>query len=324
MKRREFIGLVGVAAATSWPFLVRAQSKIYRVAFLTLEPDEDAPQLRGPLRDLGYVEGINLTLTHLSAEGDPGRLAAMAEELVRGKPDVLVAGWGTLAPKALKAATATVPIVFSAVGDPIGAGLVQNLARPGGNLTGLSSQSTDFKSKQLQLLLTAAPDQRVVGVLLNPDTPFSALAMKELRPAADKDGIRLELLEMRSPAEFTASRMDGLVALGVTSLFIIEDPLLMSLRDAVVNQANRLRLPSMSGLKEFVLAGALMTYGTVRTDRFRRTAEYVDMILKGAKPNDLPVEQPTKFQLVINLRTAKALGLTVPPSVLALADEVIE
>ena len=322
MKRREFFTLVGGAATL--PLAARAQSRIYRVAFLTLEPDENAALLIEPLRELGYVDGANLAVTHRSARGDPGRLAALAEELVRGSPDVLVSGWGTLAPKALKAATASVPIVFATVGDPIASGFVQSLARPGGNMTGLSGLGVDIKGKQLQLLLKSVPGQRVVGVLLNPDTPFSAQALTELGNAANHDGVRLELLEVRKPDEFTALRMDALVASGATSLFIVDDPLLIAIRGAVMDQTIRLRLPSISSFRDYVLAGALMAYGVPPNERYRRTAWYVDRVLKGAKPSDLPVEQPTKFQLVINLKTARTIGLTVPPSVLALADEVIE
>ena len=323
MRRREFIGWLG-GAATAWPLMARAQAKTYRVALLTLEAGESAAQLIGPLRDLGYVEGKNLVFEHRSAEGDPGRLAALAEELVQSKPDVLVAGWGTLAPKALKAATANIPIVFSTVGDPIGAGLVQTLSRPGGNVTGLSGQSSELKGKQLQLLLNCVPGQHVVGVLFNPDTPYSALALKELRTAADREGVRLEPLEVRSPAAFTAAGMDALAAAGATSLFVIEDPLAASLRKNVVEQANRLRLPTMTGLVEYVRAGGLMTYGAVLKDSYRRVAGYVDKILRGTSPGDLPVEQPTQFRFIINLKTAKALGVAIPPSLLAVADEVIE
>jgi putative tryptophan/tyrosine transport system substrate-binding protein len=324
MKRRDFIGLVvGVTGACT--FAARAQSKKYRVAMLALEQGEDISQFSGPLRELGYVEGKNLIFEHRSAEGDPGRLVALAEELVQTKPDVLVAGWGTLAPRALKSATSTIPIVFATVGDPIGAGLVQNLARPGGNLTGLSGQSAEFKGKQLQLLLTCVPNQRVVGVLLNPETPYSGLALKELEAAAKLVGVRFEVLEVRKSEEFTTTRMEGLIASGATSLFVIEDPLTSSLRMAIVDQANRLRLPTMTGVIEFVLAGALMTYGPgSRRERYRKAAEYVDKILKGANPRDLPVEQPTRFRLVINLKTASMLGVVIPPSVLAIADEVIE
>jgi putative ABC transport system substrate-binding protein len=323
MKRREFIGLV-VGVASGWPLSALAQSRIHRVGVLTLQSGEGGAQLSAPLRELGYVEGKNVTFEHRSAEGDPGRLAALAEELVRAKPDVIVAGWGTLVPKALKAATTTIPIVFTTVGDPIGADLVQTLARPGGNLTGLSGQSVDLKSKQLQLLLTCVPGQRTIGVLLNPETPYTALALKELREAADHSGIRLEIIEVRRPAEFTAARMDTLAAAGATSLFVVEDPLTSSLRTSVIDQATRLRLPVVTGLIEYVYSGGLMTYGANLRDSYRRAAEYVDKILRGASPSELPVEQPTRFQLVINLKTANALGLTIPPSVLALADDVIE
>jgi ABC-type uncharacterized transport system substrate-binding protein len=323
MRRREFMCMLG-GTVVSWPLAVHAQSRVYRVALLTLQADEDAAQLVEPLRNLGYVAGKNLSFEHRSAEGDLKRLATLANELVQMKPDVLVAGWGTLAPKALKTATETIPIVFSTVGDPIGAGLVQSLSRPGGNVTGLSGQSTELKGKQLEVLLTCIPGQRVVGVLLNPDTPYSALALKQLKTAADGKSIRLETLEMRSAADFTEARMDSLVATGATSLFVIEDPLTASAREIVIDQANRRRLPIMSGLVEYVRSGGLMTYGAVLKDTYRRAAEYVDKILKGAAPADLPVEQPTQFQLVINLKTAKALGLTMPPSLLALADEVIE
>jgi putative ABC transport system substrate-binding protein len=323
MKRRDFICIAAIATG-AWPSAIWAQSKTYRVGFLALEPGDEAGQLSGPLRELGYIEGTNLIFEHRSADGQPGKLAELAEELVRAKPDVLVAGWGTLAPKALKSATTTIPIVFTTVGDPVGVGLIQNLARPGGNITGMSGQSTEFKNKQLQLLLACVSDRRVVGVFLNPDTPYSALSLKELRVAAERDGIRLELLEVRSPTEFTAARMDALVASGASSLFIIEDPLASSLRTMIVDEANRRRLPTMTGLPEFSPVGALMTYGSVRKDRYRRAAEYVDKILRGAKPGDLPVEQPTKFQLVINLKTANLIGVAIPQSVLAIADEVIE
>jgi putative ABC transport system substrate-binding protein len=322
MRRREFLGFAG--AAVVWPLRAGAQSATYRVGFLTLEPGEIAALLTKPLGDLGYIEGKNLSVEHRSAGGDPARLAGLAEELARTKPNVLVAGWGTLAPKALKAVTSTIPIVFSTVGDPTGAGLVQSLARPGGNVTGLSGQATELKGKQLQLLLTCAPNQRTVGVLMNPDTPYTALALKQLQAAAEQQGVRLEPLEVRKPADFTAARMNALVAAGSTSLFVMEDPLTSTLRDTVIAETNRLRLPVISGLLDYVRAGALMSYGAGEADRYRQTAQYVDKILKGASPADLPVEQPTRFQLVVNLTTAKALGLTMPPSVLALADEVIE
>jgi putative ABC transport system substrate-binding protein len=307
-----------------WPLSASAQSRTYRIGLLTLDNTEATSQLVERLRDLGYVQGKNLTFDHRSADGDPGRLAMLAEELVRAKPDVLVAGWGTLAPKALKAATATIPIVFVTVGDPLGAGLVQALGRPGGNLTGMSGQSIDFKGKQLQLLLTCVPGQHAVGVLLNPDTPYTALALKELRTVADRENVRLELLEVRRPSDFTPARMDALVASGAGSLFVIEDPLASSIRTHVVEEATRLGLATMTGLIEYARSGGLMAYGSSQNRSYRRVADYVDKIFRGALPADLPVEQPTKFDLVINLKAAKALRVEIPPSVLAVADEIIE
>ena len=323
MRRREFVGLL-VAAAGIFPLYARAEDRIYKIGFLTLEPDPNVARFSIKMDALGYIAGRNLVLNHRSADGDPARLASLAQELVGTKPDVLVAGFGTLVPKALKAATPSIPIVFTAVGDPIGADLVQSLGRPEGNLTGFSGQSADLKGKQLQLLMACVPNQKTVGVLLNPDTPYSALALKQLRTAADQYGVRLELLEIRKPADLTESRMAAVVAAGATSLFVIEDPLANSLRTMVNAQANQLRLPMMTGLSEYGPLGALMTYGPDVPDMYGRAAEYVDRILKGTSPRDLPVQQPTKFRLVVNLKTAKALGIDVPPTLLATADDLIE
>jgi putative ABC transport system substrate-binding protein len=323
MNRREFIALAMLTTAVQSRDAY-AEAKPYRIALLTLDSTEGADLIKAPLRDLGYVEGKNLTFIHRSADGEPGRLAAIAEELVRDKPDILIAGWGTLAPKALKAATDSIPIVFATVGDPIGAGLVQSLAHPGGNLTGMSGQSTEFKSKQLEFLISCIPDQRVVGVLLNPDTPFGALSLKQLESAATQRGVQLELLQVSRPAQFTPERMDLLVVRGATSLMIVEDPLTATIRDAVLEQARRLRLPTMTGLADYARAGGLMTYGINRTANYRRAAELVDKILKGARPADLPVEQPTRFELIVNLKTAKAFNIQLPQLIMAAADEVIE
>ncbi|MBS0521287.1 MAG: ABC transporter substrate-binding protein [Proteobacteria bacterium] len=323
MRRREFLGWTG-GIALAVPVAARAESRVYRVGFLTLEADETAALLLDPLRALGYVEGRNLAFDYRTAAGDPARLPALAAELVRLHPDVLVAGWGTLAPKALRAATATIPIVFSTAGDPVGAGLVQTLGRPGGNVTGLSGQSAELKSKQLQLLEMAVPGQRVIGVLYNPATPYTLLALKELEEGARRDGIRLERIEVRKPADLTPARMDALVAAGATSLFVLEDPLAVGLRNEVMAEAKRLQLPTMSGLREYIEAGALMLYGASQIDRYRRTAMLVDRILKGANPADLPVEQPTRFEFVVNLKAARALGVALSPDVVAMADEVIE
>jgi putative tryptophan/tyrosine transport system substrate-binding protein len=319
MRRRTFLGVIA-----AWPAAAGAQATLHRIGFLSLEQGEDPSLLAKALGRLGYVEGKDFSILFRSAGGDPARLAALAGELVEAKPDLLVAGWGTLAPKALKAATTTVPIVFSTVGDPVGAGLVQSLARPGGNLTGLSGLATDLKSKQLQLLLLIVPGQKVVGALMNPDTPYTALAFKELKASADRLGVRFVPLEMRKPEDFTAARLEALVASGATSLFILEDPLTSSLKGAIVAEAIRRKLPTMCGLEDFAQAGALVTYGSSLSERHGQVARYIDRIWKGARPADLPVEQPTKFQLVINQKTARTIGVVVPSSVLATADEVIE
>jgi putative ABC transport system substrate-binding protein len=322
MNRRQFIALTLLSAAYSPG--AHAQTRSYRIALLTLDSGEHPDLIKAPLRDLGYLEGKNLIFIHRSAEGDVERLSAVAQDLVGDRPDVLVAGWGTLVPKALRAATDSIPIVFTTVGDPIGAGLVQSLAHPGGNLTGLSGQSTEFKSKQLELLLGCIPEQRVVGVLLNPDTPYGALSLAQLQAAADRRGVRLELLEVRRPDQFTPEQMDLLVRKGVTSLMIVEDPLTASIRGAVVEQAQRLRLPTMTGLADYVRSGGLMTYGFSQAANYRRAAELIDKILKGARAGDLPVEQPTRFELIVNLKTAKAFGIELPSLIMAAADELIE
>jgi len=288
-----------------------------------LDSEEHVYDFEEPLKELGYVRNDNLELLPRSAQGDPERLAALAEELALIRPDVLVAGWGTLAPKALKAATTDIPIVFTVVGDPVGAGLVQSLARSGGNLTGLSGQSTEFKGKQLELLLKCVPGQRMVAVLLNPDTPYSALSLKVLEPAAAQMGVQLKIFNVRRPADFTGDQMDLLVAAGATSLLIVEDPLTSSIAHSVLEQASRLRLPSITGLS-YVRSGGLIGYGIDRKDTYRRAAGYVDKVLKGAKPSDLPIELPTKFKLTLNLKTAKSLGIEIPPSLLLAADEIIE
>jgi putative tryptophan/tyrosine transport system substrate-binding protein len=324
MKRREFLALIGSAAVNCLAPSARAQSDTRRLALLTLDPDEDLSAVSSRLEALGFVEGKNLSVSRRSAEGDPKRLLPLAQELVREKPDVMLAGWGTLAPQALKAATSSIPIVFSSVGDPVGAGLVENLARPGANLTGFSGQATEFKGKQLQLLKEAVPGQSVVGVLCNPDTPYTPLALKELRAAAVAEGTRLELLEIRTPEELSLASMETLIAAGATSLFVLDDPLIGNIRNRVVELATRLSLPIMAGQRQYAPAGALLTYGTDRDARYRRAAEYIDKILRGTHPGDLPVEQPTKFSLVVNLKAARLLAIPIPHTLLARADEVIE
>jgi putative tryptophan/tyrosine transport system substrate-binding protein len=321
VKRREFIAALGGAVA--WPLVVQAQSKSFRVAYLALFDDQDAVIVRQRLDELGYTAGKNLIFGFRSAEGQPRRLPQLIAEFIETNPDVIVAGFGTLTAKAAQAATATIPIVFTSVGDPIGAGVVQSLNRPGANITGLSSQTTELSGKRLQMLEEIAPAIRIIAVLLNPDNPFTAVALPELRNAADARGHRLEICEVRTVDQLSTS-LDTAAKAGATGLTILETPMLLGLRQQIVDLAARLRLLAIYTNRDFVSAGGLLSYGTDRRQQYRRAAELVDKILKGKRPADIPVEQPTKFELVINLKTARTLGLTVPETLLATADEVIQ
>jgi putative tryptophan/tyrosine transport system substrate-binding protein len=325
----RLIGFVlGLPLALALAFVAEAQpaGRSYRISFLALTPGEDATLMKAlqeRLHELGYSEGKNMTFEYRSAEGRPERLPQLAMELVQARPDVLIAGFGTLAAQAAKAATTTIPIVFTTVGDPVGAGLVASLGRPGGNVTGLTDQASDLGGKRLQLLQELLPGKQVVAVLMNPDTPFTRLAYKGVQTAAEGGHVRLEVLEARTAGQ-VSSRVEAAAKAGATGLLVLEDPLTYSTRRQIAELAAKLRLPAIYGYKEFVEAGGLMSYGTDRRQIYRRAAEYVDKILKGAKPSDLAVEQPTKFELVINLKTAKALGLTIPQSLLVRADEIIQ
>ena len=312
--------MLGPLAADAQP-----AGKSYQVSFLALTPGEDTTSMKPlleRLHELGYGEGKNMTFEYRSAEGRPERLPQLAMELVRGRPDVLIAGFGTLTAQAAKAATMTIPIVFTTVGDPVGAGLVASLGRPGGNVTGLSGL-TEIGGKHLQLLQELSPDKQVIAVLMNPETPFTRLALKEIKTAAAANRTRLEILEART-ADQVPRVFQAAVTAGGGGLLVLGDPLMYSLRREIADLSAKFRLPAVYPSREWAEAGGLMSYGTDRRQVYRRAAEYVDRILKGAKPGDLPIEQPTKFELVINLKTAKALGLTIPQSLLQRADQVIE
>ncbi|HYR67726.1 MAG TPA: ABC transporter substrate-binding protein [Reyranella sp.] len=330
MKRRHFSTLLGGAATASaaWPAPSRAQpaAKSYRVGYLALLPGEDATLAKSVLErlnELGYREGQNMTFDFRSADGQSDRLPSLVMEMVRANPDVLITGFGTLTAKAAKAATTTVPIVFTSVGDPVGAGLVATLNRPGANVTGMASQASDFAGKQLQILEELVPGNQLVAVLMNPDTPFTALALQQLRIAANPGRHRLAVFEARTADEVKA-KIEAALAQGAAGLLTLGDPLLLSLSRQIADLAAKGRLPTIYGSREFVAAGGLISFGIDRRQLNRRAADMVDKILRGAKPADLPVEQPTKFELVVNMKAAKALGLDIPPTVLARADEVIE
>ncbi len=309
MKRREFITLLG-SAATAWPIAARAQQgeRVRRIGVLMNYASDDA-------------EGQAVAIEYRWAEGRSERLAEIAAEFVRLKVDIVVT-WGTIPALAIKEATSVIPIVFAAAGDPAGTGLVASLARPGGNVTGLSNQQGDLGGKRLELLREVVPDLRRLAIMLNVDAPASVLDMKEVHTKAGSLGLEVVTSEIRR-AEDIAPAFEALKG-RADALYVCTDPLVFTNLVRINTLALAARVPTMHGRREYVEAGGLMSYGPNFPDQFRRAADHVDKILRGAKPGDIPVEQPTKFDLVINLVTAKALGLDVPPTLLARADEVIE
>jgi putative tryptophan/tyrosine transport system substrate-binding protein len=326
MRRRNFIFLLAGAAA-AWPLALRAQQtgKIYTVGSLTAGAGAPIPgitTLGDTLRELGWIEGKNIAFERRYAENRLDRLPALAAELVDLKVDVIVAA-GTLAPLAAKHATTTIPIVMTAAGDPVGSGLVPNLARPGGNVTGLSLMVPDLGGKRLELLKELLPRMSRVAVLWNAANPYPALVFKETERAAQTLGIEVQSLEVQEPNDF-GNAFEAAERHQPDALIMVEDPLTIDFRKQIADFALTHRLPAMNGFRQFVDAGGLMAYGASLSDLLRRAAGYVDKILRGAKPSDLPVEQPTKFELIINLKTAKALGIEIPPMLLARADELIE
>ena len=329
MRRREFIALAGGTAA-GWPFGARAQqpAKVARIGYLAINlavSPHQAEAFRQGLRELGWVEGRNVSIAYRDAQGNAERLPALAAELVALQQDVIVAPT-TLAAAAASRATTTIPIVFPVASDPIGSGLIASLARPGGNVTGLSLQASDLVGKNLQLLTEVVPGVELVGVLCNPDghtgsTVKDMLAQVETMARALRR--RLHIAVARRPDDFDRAFSETMNA-GAGAMLVLPQSLFNQHRIRLVDLAVRSRLPVVWPFRDQVDAGGLMSYGANVTDLFRRSAGYVDRILKGAKPADLAVQQPVKFEMVLNLKTANALGLTVPPLVLAQADEVIE
>ena len=326
MNRRTFVLLLaGATAARPLAVSARQSGKVFRVGVLNAgigTPKPLADVSRDAFEKLGWFEGKNISFERRYAENHPDRLADLAAELVRLKVDLIMAG-GTLAPLAAKRATTTIPIVMTTAGDPVGSGLVSNLARPEANVTGLSFMSPDLAGKRLQLLKEVVPRIARVAVLRDAANPYPAREFKETQRAAQTLGIEVQSLEVREPDDF-AGAFDAMKRQQPDALFAIGDPLISDLRRQIVDFASAQRLPAAYSLREYVEAGGLMSYGASISDLVRRAAGYVDKILQGAKPEGLPVEQPTKFELVINLKAAKALGLTIPPLLLARADEVVE
>ena len=325
--RREFIGtLAGGLLAAPLAAEAQAPAKVPRIGFLSVLSLTDNPHeleaFRQGLRELGYVEGQTIAIEYRFAEGRPERLPALAAELVRLKVDVIVTA-GPPAPEAAKQATSTIPIVVAATGDPVAEGLVASLARPGGNITGLATISSELVGKQLELLKELVPKISRVAVLQNPSNNHHPFVVRQAEAAARALGLKLHIVQAGTSLEIDAAfaKMRSQRAGGV---LVLRDAQFLTQRTQIAALAAKSRLPAVYSFRDQVEAGGLMAYGANSPQMYRRAATYVDKILKGAKPADLPVEQPTKFEFVINLKTAKALGLKIPQSLLQRADEVIQ
>jgi putative ABC transport system substrate-binding protein len=321
VKRREFISLIG--GATTWPLAARAQQagKVKRIGFLRVGPPSPAwiEGLRQGLRELGYIEGGNIAI-EFGLASSVAQVPDVAAELVRLKVDLIFAS-GTPPVLAARDAAGTTPVVFVAAIDPVATGLVASLARPGGNVTGLTNTQADITGKQLQLLSELLPNLSRIAVMVRATSQANARYLEEAETAARSLGVQLQTLTLRAPEDleeiFSAAQ-------GASAVVMPDDAVFTAHRTQIAELALKNRLPVIYSTRELVSAGGLMSYGPNTTDLYRRAADYIDKILRGTKPADLPVQQPTKFELIINLTTAKALGLDVPPMLLARADEVIE
>jgi putative ABC transport system substrate-binding protein len=327
MKRREFITLVGSVAA-SWPLAARAQqpARIHRIGMLETvslaSNTKNIDALRRGLRELGYVEKQNYVLEYRSADGDAGRFPALAEELVRLRADLIVTR-GTPAARAAKNATESIPIVMAAIGEPLGMGVVASLARPGGNVTGLSAFVTELAGKRVELVKELRPGHSIAAFFHNMGNPVVPPQWEETKKAAQTLGIEVTLLDVRTKDDIPAAFETATVR-RVDTLLVGIDGLIQENRQLIADLAAKHRLPAIYPSREFVDVGGLMAYGVSYPDLYLRSATLIDKIFRGAKPGDLPVEQPTKLEFIVNLKAANALGLTVPPLLIARADEVIE
>ena len=325
MQRRSFITLLG-GAAVAWPYAGQAQQagKLPTIGFLGASSQSGWSSWTGTfvtrLRELGWIEGQTVAIEFRWAEGRKERFAEFAAEFVRLKVDVIVTA--ASAAYAVKQVTSTIPIVLAVATDPVGDGLVMSLARPGGNVTGMSLQQNDIAGKRLGLLREILPSLKRVAILADAGFPADALEMDQVEAMAQSFGIEITRLALRRTDDI-APAIEALKG-GADALYVCADSLTITNQLLIISSVQAARLPTIFGARENVGVGGLMSYGPSFSDLFRNAAEYVDKILRGAKPSDLPIEQPTKFELVINLKTAKALGLTIPPGVFAIADEVIE
>jgi putative tryptophan/tyrosine transport system substrate-binding protein len=328
-QRRKIVVAIGAGAVVGWSgSLAQQQPRVWRVGFLTLRSRPDSfdagvfGAFRAGLRELGYVEGNNLIIEWRFADGKPERLAGLAAELVQLNVDVILTAASQPTAAAQKA-TKTLPIVIGSAGDPVASGFVQSLARPGGNITGVSENAVDIVTKLLEMLVRIRPRLALVAVLTNPDNPALAARLKVIQDAAQSIGVATLSVEARNAKEIGDAF--ALMALKKAEAVIVPtDPVFIQQWRLIADLAAKHRLPSTGGSGEYPQAGGLLSYGPNLSDNVRRSATYVDKILKGAKPADLPVEQPTRFELIINRKTASALGLTIPQSILISADKIIE
>jgi putative ABC transport system substrate-binding protein len=325
MQRRAFITLLGGAAA--WPLTVRAQSALPMIGFLGAPSRESYVQnvaaIHQGLKEAGYVEGTNVTIEYRWADGQYDRLPALASELVENRVAVIVAIGGAPSTVAAKNATSTIPIVFLMTADPVQLGLVASLNRPGGNITGIAILGVALEAKRLEILHELVPAAKIIGVLVNPTNPQTETQIGELATASRTSGQEIIQLKASNNLEIDAA-FEALADRGAGAVIIGQDTFFTSRRDQFAALAKRYGMPTMSATREQVAAGLLISYGASLTDGYRQAGVYAGRVLKGEKPANLPVVQPTKFEMVINLRTAKALGLAVPPSLLTQTDEVIE
>jgi putative ABC transport system substrate-binding protein len=323
MRRRKFVALLGGVVA-AWPFAARAQKAMPVVGFLSSGTTSShlLAAFRQGLSEAGYVEGQNLTIEYRWAEDHYDRLPALAADLVGRKVDLIVAS-NPPAALAAKSVTSTIPIVFRGGGDPVSYGLVASLARPGGNLTGVSFVGNDFLAKRLELLSELVPRAGAIALLVNPSATITDRVIADAQDAARTKKVQLHVLKASTESEIDAA-FASLVQLQAGALVVAADPFLSNRREQIVAMASRSAVPAIYAWREFAAAGGLISYGASLTTAYRMVGQYAGKVLRGAKPADLPVQQPTTYELIINLKTAKALGLTVPQSMLINADEVIE
>ena len=320
MRRRDFITLLGGAAV--WPIAARAQQGVHVVGILAPQPLPPIERFVRKLREYGYVEGENLRLVRRFSEGHDDRFPALAVELT-AVPVGMIVTWGTPAAVAAKQATSSIPVVMGAVGDPVSVGIVSNLARPGGNITGFAGQNVDLEGKRLELLKDLLPQLSRVAMLANAANPLAHASMQNLRTTAEQLRINFDIFEVHSIAEIEVA-LQQLNNARPDGVLIASDLLLLTRRSEIAEFLAKNKLPAVYPFREYAEVGGLMIHGANLGSLFERAAGYVDRILKGAKPGDLPVQLATEFELIINLKTAAAIGLTVPPTLIARADEVLE